>query len=112
MDHVTTYRWVQRFTPQLIGAARPCRHVPRDRWFVDETYAKVAGRWIYLYRAIDQYGQVTDVLVSPKRDLAATRRFFLRAREHGPCPTEVTTDRASAYPRARQGADARRVPRH
>ncbi|MBV9160978.1 MAG: DDE-type integrase/transposase/recombinase [Pseudonocardiales bacterium] len=41
----------------------------------DETYAKVAGRWRYLYRAIDQYGQIVDVLVSEKRDLAATRRF-------------------------------------
>jgi transposase-like protein len=83
----------------LIDAARPCRHVPGDRWLVDETYVKVAGRWVYLYRAIDQYGQVIDVLVSRKRDLAATRRFFLRALEHGPNPTEVTTDQAPAYPR-------------
>jgi transposase-like protein len=60
---------------------------------------KVAGRWVYLYRAIDQDGQVIDVLVSPKRDLAATRRFFLRVLEHGSCPTEVSTDRAPAYPR-------------
>jgi len=41
--HVTLYRWVQRFTPLLIDAARPCRHVAGDRWFVDETYVKVAG---------------------------------------------------------------------
>jgi transposase-like protein len=54
---------------------------------------------VYLYRAIDQYGQVIDVLVSEKRDLAATRRFFTRALQHGPRPTEVTTDRAPAYPR-------------
>jgi transposase-like protein len=67
---------------------------------VDETYVKVAGRWVYLYRAIDQFGQVIDVLVSQKRDLAATRRFFTRALEHGPRPSEVTTDRAPAYPRA------------
>jgi DDE domain len=64
VDHVTVFRWVQRFTPLLIDAARPCRHAPGDRWFVDETYAKIAGRWIYLYRAIDQFGQVIDVLVS------------------------------------------------
>jgi transposase, IS6 family len=69
VDHVTIYRWVQRFTPELIDAARPSRHVAGDRWFVDETYLKVAGRWVYLYRAIDQYGQVIDVLASPKRDL-------------------------------------------
>ena len=99
VDHVTIFRWVQHFTPLLIDAARPCRHAPGDRWFVDETYAKIAGRWVYLYRAIDQFGQVIDVLVSKKRDLAATRRFFTRALQHGPSPTEVTTDRAAAYPR-------------
>ena len=60
VDHVTVFRWVQRFTPLLIDAARPCRHVPGDRWFADETYLKVAGRWVYLYRAIDQYGQVIE----------------------------------------------------
>jgi transposase-like protein len=99
VDHVSVYRWVQRFTPLLINAARPCRHAPGDHWFVDETYVKVAGRWVYLYRAIDQYGQVIDVLVSEKRDLAATRRFLTRALDHGPRPTEVSTDRAPAYPR-------------
>ena len=99
VDHVSVYRWVQRFTPLLIEAARPCRHVVGDRWFADETYVKVAGRWVYLYRAIDQYGQVIDVLVSEKRDLAATCRFFTRALKHGRCPTEVSTDRAPAYPR-------------
>jgi len=100
VDHVTVYRWVQRFTPLLIDAARPCRHAPGDRWFVDETYVKIAGRWVYLYRAIDQFGQVLDALVAEKRDLVvATRRFFTRALDHGPHPSEVTTDRAPACPR-------------
>jgi transposase, IS6 family len=99
VDHVTVYRWVQRFTPLLIDAARPCRHVPKDRWFVDETYVKVTGQWVYLYRAINQDGQVIDVLVSQKRDLVATRRFFPHVLEHGSHPTEVTTDWAPAYPR-------------
>jgi hypothetical protein len=44
-----------------------------------------------LYRAIDQFGQVIDVLAAEKRDLAATRRFFARAFEHSPCPTEVNS---------------------
>ena len=96
---MTVYRWVQRFTPLLIDAARPCRHAVGDRWFVDETYVKVAGQWVYLYRAIDQGGQVIDVLVSSKRDLAATCQFFIHALQHDPHPTEVTTDRAPAYPR-------------
>ena len=99
VNHVTIYRWVQRFTPLLIDAARPCRHATGDRWFAEKTYVKIARRWAYLYRAIDQFGQVIDILVSEKRDLAATRRFVTRALEHGPSPTEVTTDRAPAYPR-------------
>ena len=99
VDHVTIYRWVQRFTPEFIEAARPCRHAPGDRWFADETYLKVAGMWTYLYRAVDQYGQVIDVLLSGRRDLAAARRFFTRALRSGTVPVEVTTDRAPAYPR-------------
>src|SRR6478735_6388170 len=83
VDHVTVFRWVQRFTPLLIDAARPCRHTPGDRWFADETYVKIAGRWVYLYRAIDQFGQVIEVMVSEKRDLAATRRFFTLALRNG-----------------------------
>jgi hypothetical protein len=43
VDHVTIYRWVQRFTSLLVEAARPCRHSVGDRWFVDETYVRVAG---------------------------------------------------------------------
>jgi transposase, IS6 family len=66
---------------------------------VDETYVKVAGRWTYLYRALDQHGQVIDVLLSTRRDGAAARRFFTRALRHGRAPAEVVTDRAPAYPR-------------
>ncbi|MCK9904799.1 transposase [Parafrankia colletiae] len=99
VDHVTVYRWVQRFTPLLADAARPCRHRPGDRWFVDKTYVKVAGRWTYLYRAVDQHGQVIDVLASTRRDQAAARRFFAKALSHGRRPVEVTTDKAPVYPR-------------
>jgi transposase, IS6 family len=58
VDHVTVFRWVQRFTPLLADPARFRRHSPGDRWFVDETYVKVNGRWRYVYRAVDQHGQV------------------------------------------------------
>ncbi len=71
VDHVTLYRWVQRFTAELIDAARPCRHLPGDRWFVDETYVKVAGVWRYVYRSVDQHGQVIDVYVSTRRDIGS-----------------------------------------
>jgi len=99
VDHVTVYRWVQRFTEEFIEAARPCRHAPGERWFVDETYVKVAGQWTYLYRAVDQHGQVIDILLSTRRDLGSARRFFTRALQAGTIPVEVTTDRAPIYPR-------------
>jgi transposase-like protein len=60
---------------------------------------KVAGRWVCLYRAIDQFGQVIDVLVFRETGYAATRQFFTRALEHRSSPIQVTTDRATAYPR-------------
>jgi transposase, IS6 family len=68
VDHVTIYRWVLRFTRLLADAARPCRHRVGDQWSVDETYVKVAGRWRYVYRAIDQFGQVIDGFISLQRD--------------------------------------------
>ncbi|MFC4135900.1 IS6 family transposase [Hamadaea flava] len=100
VDHVTIYRWVQRFTPLLADAARFARHSPGDRWFVDETYVKVNGVWRYVYRAVDQHGQVIDVLVSRRRDADAARRFFRRALAAlKVTPTEVVTDAATVYPR-------------
>ena len=100
VDHVTVYRWVQRFTPLLADAARFARHSPSDRWFVDETYVKVNGVWRYIYRAVNQHGQVIDVLLSKRRDADAARRFFQRALTTLKVkPTEVVTDAAPVYPR-------------
>jgi transposase-like protein len=99
VDHVTIYRWVLRFTLLLADAARPCRHRVGDRWQVDETYVMVAGQWRYVYRAIDQAGQIIDVLVSAWRDAKAARRFFERAiGATKVAPVEVTTDQAPVYP--------------
>ncbi|GAA4260852.1 hypothetical protein GCM10022255_091180 [Dactylosporangium darangshiense] len=93
VDHVTIFRWVQRFTPLLADAARFCRHSPAVRWYVDGTYVKVSGAWRYVYRAVDQDGQVIDVLVSARRDATAARRFFRRALATlKVTPTEVVTD--------------------
>jgi transposase, IS6 family len=92
---VSVYRWVQRFTPELIDAARPGRHLAGDRWFVDETYVKVAGVWRFVYRAVDQHGQVINVYVSKHRDITAARTSFTAALAvHGES-AEVVTDRAA-----------------
>jgi transposase, IS6 family len=96
------YRWVQRFTLLLTGAARPCRHAVGDRWYVDETYVKVAGQWWYVYRAIDQHGQVIDASVSRRRDMQAARRFFAAALGSHGQPTEVVTDRSLDTRRGRR----------
>jgi IS6 family transposase len=79
VDHVTVLRWVHCFTPLLAGAAMFCRHAPGDSWYVDETYVKVNGVWRYVYRAVDQDGQVIDVLVCARRDAVAARRCCCRA---------------------------------
>ena len=94
VDHVTIYRWVQRFTPLPVDAARPCRHSVGDRWFVDETDVKVVGVWRYVYRAVDQCGQSIDVYVSKRRNLTAARTFFTMLLASHNRPDEVTTDLA------------------
>src|SRR5829696_1001404 len=84
VDHVTVYRWVQRFTPLLIDAARPCRHATGDRWFVDETYVRVARRWRYLYRAVDSLGRSLTCLslssVTPPRHAGSSPEHSRAAR--------------------------------
>jgi transposase-like protein len=56
-----------------------------DRWHVDETYVRVGGEWGYVYRAVDQYGKVIDVFVSPRRDASAAKTFSAtRSRRTGP----------------------------
>jgi len=82
-------------------AARSCRRQVGDRWYVDETSVKVGGAWRYVYRAVDQYGQIIDVYVSAKRDSAAARVFFEHAiiSAGAPPPWKRVTDRAPVYPK-------------
>jgi len=103
---------VQQFTPLLIDAARPTRHLAGDRWFVDETYVKVSGVWSYLYRAVDQHEQVIDVYVSQRRDTASARTFFTAALAVHGDPGEVITDRAPALTNAIEGLGSCRVAQH
>jgi transposase-like protein len=105
-DQLALYRgddaWVQRFTALFIDAACSHRQPVGRGWRVDETYVRISGIWHYLYRAVDEHGQVVDVLLSPRRDTASAREFFLGAkiRTDGRA-TEVVSvsDRAPAYRR-------------
>jgi transposase, IS6 family len=58
---------------------------------------KVAGTWRYVYRAVDEHGQVIDVYVSPRRDIAAARKFLTAALAACGEPDEVVTDLARAF---------------
>ncbi len=76
VDHSTIARWVLQFSPMLHDLIRRQMRRPNRSWRVDETYVRVAGRWTYLYRAIDSAGDTIDFLLSPNRDLTAARGFL------------------------------------
>lgn len=101
VDPPTEFDWVQHSTPLYQQAARPHRRRVGGRWSIDDTYVRVAGRWCYAFRTLDEDGQVIDVYVSPTRDTAAARAFLTRAvTRTGVTPYAVTTDRAPIYPPA------------
>lgn len=102
VDHTTLYRWIQAYAPELDRRLRPHLRRTTGSWRVDETYVKVKGRWMYLYRAVDARGQTIDFLLSAKRDAAAARRFFRKAlrQRHTVNPRTITVDKNAAYPSA------------
>jgi transposase-like protein len=101
VDRTTVFDWVQRFAPLYMEVARRKRHPVGKWWSTDETYVKVAGVWRYVYRAIDEHGQVVDVFLSERRDTEAAMTFFERAlAETRVRPEVVTTDKAACYPPA------------
>src|SRR3954452_19268052 len=101
-SYETVRDWEARFAPLLADQVRRRRQGRVGRcWHVDETYLKVGGRWVYLYRAIDRDGQLVDSMLSAKRDMAAAQRFFRSAQTvTGRRPEQVTTDGHDSYPRA------------
>src|SRR5690349_228648 len=76
VDHSTIARWVLHFAPILNDLIRREVRRPNRSWRVDETDIRVAGRWTYLYRAIDSAGDTIDFLLSPNRDLTAAKGFL------------------------------------
>ena len=98
VDHVTIWRWVQRYAPALNQRMRREMRLPNRSWRVDETYVKVAGNWTYLYRAVDSCGETIDFMLSPTRDLIAAKLFLrLALSRGGPRPRVVNVDGHPAY---------------
>ena len=102
VDHTTVFRWIQAYAPEIEKRIRPHLRPSNGSWRVDETYAKVKGRWMYLYRAVDSRGQTIAFLLSAKRDAEAAKRFFRKAsgQPHTVSPRTVTVDKNPAYPMA------------
>jgi len=104
-DHSSIWRWVQCYAPELNKRCRWERKPTNGSWRVDETYVRVKGKWVYLYRAVDSTGATIDFLLSAHRDAAAAKRFFqraLRAPGH-PRPRVIKVDGNPSYPRVEPG---------
>ena len=101
VDHVTIWRWVQRYAPELNRRCRRELRMTNRSWRADETYLRVAGKWTYLYRAVDSTGATIDFLLSARRDAAAAKRFFQKAlRSDGhPRPRVINVDGNPTYPK-------------
>jgi len=98
VDHSTVWRWVQRYAPVLNRRLRPELRHPNRSWRVDETYIRLGGRWVYLYRAVDSTGATIDFMLSPNRDLIAAKLFLRLALSRTPtCPRVINVDGHPAY---------------
>jgi putative transposase len=100
--HETVRGWEERFASIFAQQLHAKRKGKVGKiWFVDETYIRVKGRWCYLYRGIDENGNLVDVRLSEKRDMAAAKAFFAQAHEIvEQSPQRVVTDGVASYPRA------------
>ena len=100
--HQAVQEWEARFACLLTEQLRRQRQGRiGPRWYIDETYLKVKGRWCYLYRAIDRDGNLVNSLLSATRDMDAPQRFFQNALSiAGEAPQQVTTDGDGSYPQA------------
>src|SRR6267154_3855035 len=102
VDHVTVWRWVQRYAPEIQRRLRTRLRPTNDSWRVDETYIRVKGKWVYLYRAVASTGATIDFLLSARRDTPAAKRFLAKALggANHPHPRVINTDKEAAYPPA------------
>jgi transposase-like protein len=92
VDHATVGRWVVRYSPELLKRFNQRKRPVTGKWHVDETYIKVRGRWMYLYRAIDSNGDTVEFWFSEQRNLTAAKRFLRKALKRHGRPERIVID--------------------
>ncbi|MFE2688278.1 IS6 family transposase [Streptomyces mirabilis] len=98
VSYETVRRWCVKFGQSYAGALRRRRPRPGDKWHLDEVFIKINGELKYLWRAVDQDGNVLDILVQNRRNKAAARRFFRRLMKRTRAvPRVIVTDRLRSY---------------
>jgi transposase-like protein len=94
-------RWVHHYASEFERRWNRFARPAGPSWRVDETYVKIRGAWVYLYRAVDRAGNTVDVRLSPRRDVAAAKAFFRKAiKGQGSAPRTITLDGYAASHRA------------
>jgi transposase-like protein len=96
VDHSTINRWVIKYSPQLEEEFHRRKRRVWTSWRMDETYIRVKGEWVYLYRAVDKYGKTIDFVLTKQRDKAAARRFLNKAIGRNGLPEKITIDGSEA----------------
>jgi transposase-like protein len=114
LAHTTILRWVQHHLPEFEKRWKRYARFVGASWRMDETYIKVRGQWVYLYRAVDKSGGTVDFFLSRKRDVNAAKSFLRSAMKNTRTPTKLTLDAYAASHRAeremkQQGELPRRV---
>jgi putative transposase len=105
VTYETVRAWVAKFGARYAAALRKRAARPGRTWHLDEVVSRIAGKQVYLWRAVDEHGQVLDVLVQEHRDTAAERFFQQLLGNTGGPPDRIVTDSLASY-----GAAMRRVP--
>src|SRR5258708_6407997 len=98
VSYETVRRWVLKFGPGIARKLRRCRPRPSDRWHLDEMVVRIAGKRMYLWRAVDHEGEALDMLVQRRRDKRAALRLMRKLlKKQGFTPKLLTTDKLGSY---------------